>query len=101
MTAEEREQALQRDREYQIRNLQQIYDRASFSPVFHCSPKYCQGGFADCCPYIAYGDIMGGKYIIRARPKDEEYKEIDAAERTVLAQYPSIEELVVDGWRLD
>lgn len=89
-------------RDEQLRNLGLIYRDASLAPVFKSNPKHCKGEFADSVPYIAYGDVMDYKYIIRARPLLADTNGgFDYEERKVIVEYESIEALVDDGWRLD
>ena len=88
------------DKEYQQKNLEAIYSKASMAPVFKQNPKYCIGKFTDLTPYISYNDVMSNKYIIRGRPSDE-HNSFDAQEREIIVEYNSLESIVNDGWRLD
>ena len=85
---------------YQIKNLDHIYATAMFAPVFKNNPKYCVGKFQDLTPYIAYDDVMNNKYIIRGRPVSIT-SNFDNEKREIISSYTSMEELVMDGWRLD
>ena len=90
------------DRDEQFRHLEEIYQAASLAPVFKRNPKHCQGEFANSIPYIAYGDVMDYKYIIRARPLSYDNNGgFDDEKRQVIVEYESMEALVDDGWRLD
>lgn len=88
------------DNEYQVRNIRNIFNSASMSPVFKRNENYCIGNFANMTPYIAYNDVHNDKYIIRARPFSEN-NSFDSEEREIIKEYSSIESLVHDGWRLD
>jgi hypothetical protein len=84
--------------EYQVKNLQQIFDEARFSPVFRENPKYNIEGVAR----IDYDDIMNDRCIIKADknfPDSGSFWVGKGAE--IIAQYKSVQDLVDDGWRLD
>lgn len=85
------------DKEYQKTELEKIYFAASLAPFFQMNDKFCVNQFAGLMPYIAYGDVMGYRFIIRAT-SDYSDKSIT---NSVIAEYGSIDELVNDGWRLD
>ena len=89
------------DKEYQKKELKDIFSAASLAPVFKSNPKHCIGKFADLIPYISYGDVMNYKFIIRGRPIGDEINTFDDKEREIIAEYDSLESLVNDGWRLD
>jgi hypothetical protein len=84
------------DFEYQKRNLEAIYSAASLAPVFKENTKFCINQFAGLMPYIAYGDVMANKYVIRAGSDYNDKSETNS----VIVEYDSIDELVNDGWRL-
>lgn len=85
------------ERNYQRKNLEEIYFEASLAPIFKSNAKYCVGQFAERTPYIAYGDVMNFKFIIRAT---DDYNN-KSESNPIIVEYESIEELVIDGWRLD
>ena len=85
------------DKDYQKKNLVAIFSAASFAPFFRTNAKYCVGQFAELTPYIAYGDVMNYKYIIRATDDYNNKSETNP----IIVEYRSIDELVNDGWRLD
>ncbi len=85
------------DYSYQKRNLEAIYSAASHAPFFKSNVKYCVGQFTGLTPYIAYEDVMGDRFIIRATDDYNNKSETNP----VIVEYGSIEELVKDGWRLD
>ncbi len=85
------------DKEYQKKNLEAIYSSASLAPVFHPNAKFCDKQFAGLTPYIAYGDVMDYKFVIRA---SSDYND-KLGTNPVIVEYGSIDELVNDGWRLD
>ena len=85
----------------QKHELERIYGEASCSPYFHPNPKWCKGEFEHFVPFIAYFDIMGWKYVIRARPGNQIPTSFCSEERPVIVEYPSLYALVADGWRLD
>jgi hypothetical protein len=85
------------DKEYQKRNLKAIYSAASLAPVFKENAKFCVNQFAELMPYIAYGDVMSYKFVIRATSDYNDKSETNS----VIVEYDSIDELVNDGWRLD
>ena len=85
------------DKEYQKKNLEAIYSAASLAPVFKTNAKFCVNQFAGLTPYIAYGDVMDYKFVIRATSDYEDKSETNP----VIVEYGSIDELLNDGWRLD
>jgi len=85
------------DKEYQKKNLEAIYSAASLAPVFKTNSKFCVDQFAGLTPYVAYGDVMGYKFVIRATNDYNNKSETNP----VIVEYGSIDELVNDGWRLD
>lgn len=82
---------------YQRKKLEVIYSAASIAPIFKPNAKYCFGNFDNLTPYIAYGDVMNYKFIIRTT---DDYKN-KSDSNSILVQYGSIDELVNDGWKLD
>lgn len=89
---------LMNDREYQVSELQSIFNAASIAPVFKENKKYTVNGI----PRITFSDIMNYKCIIRCDkgfPKSGMFWSDETA--FVVAEYNSIAELVDDGWRLD
>lgn len=85
------------DKEYQKTNLEAIYSAASLAPVFKQNAKFCVNQFAGLTPYIAYGDVMSYKFVIRATRDYNDKSETNS----VIVEYGSIDELVNDDWRLD
>ena len=88
------------DFEYQVRNIENIFDTQSMSPSFRINSKYCIGQFEYMFPYISYNDVRNHNYIVRARTLGE-YNLFDSEYREIIVKYDSIEQLVKDGWRLD
>lgn len=88
------------DFEYQVKNIENIFDTASMSPSFKINSKYCIGKFENMSPYISYNDVRNYNYIIRVRTLGE-YNLYDSIDREIIVKYDSIEQLVQDGWRLD
>ena len=92
------------DREFQLQNLYHISAHANYAPVFRDNPKYpIKSG----CVRIAHGDLMAYRWILR-RHKNIRGDLMDAKnifwdnqDAEIIAQYPSMEALVDDGWRLD
>jgi len=84
------------DFEYQKKNLEAIYSAASLAPIFKPNAKFCVNQFVGLMPYIAYGDVMANKYVIRAGIDYNDKSETNS----VIVEYDSIDELVNDGWRL-
>jgi len=87
------------DFEYQVRNIENVFDTGRMSPSFRINSKYCIGKFKNMFPYISYNDLLNHNYIIRARPLGE-YNSFDSEDREIIVKYDSIEQLVQDGWRL-
>ena len=86
---------METDREYQLNNLKQIFQKAYWPPVFKRNPKYPGDGV----PCISLGDVINRKYIIRW---GEFTSKIEVDEDcAVVAEYATPEALVDDGWRLD
>ena len=84
------------DKDYQMKNIQRIYDDGALSPFFKGNPKYEIRG----APRIAFSDIMDFKFIIRSDHEGSSNSFWD--EKTdIIVQYNTLEELVNDGWRLD
>lgn len=86
---------METDRDYQLSNLAEIYLRAYFPPVFKDNPKYPGDGV----PCICLGDVLHRKYIVRWGDYTTKIEIDENCE--VIAEYPSAEALVDDGWRLD
>lgn len=84
------------DKEYQIKNLEKIFNDACFSPAFHQHEKYPIEGL----PRISYDDVMNYKYIIR-NDRDRSGNTCWSKNSDMIVEYQSIEDLVDDGWRLD
>ena len=84
------------DKEYQIINLEKIFDDGALSPVFKTNAKYRGDGV----PRIAYSDVMDRRYIIRWDNSWDNNAFWDK-QTEIAATYESIEALVNDGWRLD
>jgi len=84
------------DKEYQIQNLERIFNDGALSPIFKHNPKYPVEGVAR----IAYGDVMDYKIVIR-NEKDFSGNSFWSENADIIAEYKSIEDLVDDGWRLD
>jgi hypothetical protein len=82
---------------YQRKNIEAIFSSASLAPIFKLNAKYCVGEFAELTPYIAYGDVMNYKFIIRTT--DDYNNKPDS--NPILVEYGGLDELVNDGWRLD
>jgi hypothetical protein len=91
------------DKEYQLNNLKEIYEKALYPPIFKNNPKYCVGKFANLTAYISYEDIMNYKYIIRAR----DWSSCDSTVLVsnegseIIKEYDNMESLIDDGWELD
>ena len=85
------------DKEYQIENLERIFNDGALSPVFKWNPKYPVDGE----PRIAYRDVMNYKYILRNCKESLNFNAFWSEEADIIVEYKSIEELVDDGWRLD
>jgi hypothetical protein len=85
------------DIEYQKKKLEAIYSAASLAPILKSNAKYCTGQFAALTPYIASSDVMDYKFIIRAT-SDYENK---ADSNSIIIEYTSLDELVIDDWRVD
>ncbi len=87
------------DKEYQIKNLQRIFNDGALSPIFKENPKYptSNGVYR-----ISYDDVMNYKFVIR---HDEDFSGDGTRfwnkDTEIIVEYKNIEELVDDGWRLD
>ena len=91
-----------------IRQFQQAYDDALFSPLLKWNLKYKTKEFDGMAPYICINDICNYKYVVCAIPDAEvtkmrhEYGMLqELNRRKVIVEYNSIEEMVEAGWRLD
>jgi hypothetical protein len=92
------------DYDYQISNIEKIYNDGLLAPVFKSNEKHCGNGssyLSGFVPRISYDDIMNFKKIIRWCPQSELDNRFWSEETEVIAEYDSISELVSDGWRLD
>jgi hypothetical protein len=96
-----KDKEIQQDREIQKENLDNIFQKIAYIPVFRRNPKYCVGKFAESVPYIALYDVIDRSYIIRARASDEPRDLFDSEKREIIVQYDCMDELINDGWRLD
>ena len=77
--------------------LEKIYSDALHAPVFKSNSKFCIEQFARLTPYIAFGDVMNNKFIIRGTNDYNNKSESNP----ILVEYNSMDELLEDGWRLD
>lgn len=78
-------------------DLKELYERAPCSISFKQNPKY-----GDKFGYIAISEVKKNKYIIREKPKGEEFQPYrDNTNDPIIASYNNAEELLYDGWRLD
>jgi hypothetical protein len=84
------------DKEYQIQNLERIFNDGALSPVFKGNPKYPVKGVSR----ISYDDVMNYKLIIR-HDNDFSSNSFWSEDAEIMVEYKNIEELVDDGWRLD
>ena len=85
------------DKEYQIKNLEEIISKGKLSPVFKRNSKFPMNeGIAR----IAYSDVMDFKCIIRSDTgiSGNAFWSEDAE---IIAEYDNLQALVDDGWRLD
>ena len=76
--------------------LRQIFAEARFSPKFRENPK-----FEGDAPFIAYDDVMAGRYVIREGDDETIMKSYANKKNRVIASYPNLQALVEDGWELD
>lgn len=84
------------DREQQICALQRIFTEARFSPKFRANPK-----FEGEAPFIAYDDVMADQCVIREGDDETIMSPFANKKNRVIAEYPSIETLVGDGWEVN
>lgn len=87
--------------------LNECYKNHFFSPQFHWNPLYKTEELADTIPHICISDLVHHKFVICAATA-ETRKEAELIpgilfifQRTIVVkEYPTIEALVRDGWRL-
>lgn len=84
----------------QLKALKEIYRTANISPIFRPNPAY-SSELGEKVPYICLDDVLENRYIIRMLP-DEQIKNFPIfSGGDKLKEYPSLEQLVQDGWELD
>jgi len=88
------------DRVYQKMYFEAIFNYVLYAPVLEHHPHYCIHQFADLIPYIAYDDVMKGKFIIRGRPTGSTNTKASEA-GTIIVEYANLDDLVNAGWRLN
>jgi len=87
------------DKDLQKKCIESIFRTASYAPLFKPNPKYCLDQFAELTPYISYTDLKSNRILIWGCPIGVRNSP-DSGKREVIIAYPTIEELVEDGWRL-
>jgi len=85
------------DKEFQKKNLQEIFNTANMSPCFKENPKFLVNGV----PRIAYDDVMNWRYIIRLDENFGDNRFWSDNNAKEIVRYSTIDDLVNDGWRLD
>ena len=84
----------------QLKSLKEIFQEASFAPLFKRNPKHCIRQFANLTPYISYDDLRNNKYIIRGSSIGIK-NACTTEKRIIIVEYSNIDELINDGWQLD
>lgn len=80
------------DRERQFGILQRIFAEARFSPKFRENPKF------ECdAPFIAYDDVMAGRYAIREGDDETIMGHYANKKNRVIASYPNFQFMVEVG----
>jgi hypothetical protein len=74
--------------------LQGIFESGSGIPIFSWNPKFKPNGNKT-TPFISYADVMDYRCIVRATDDVEKRR---SCEEDVIAEYNSLESLVLDGW---
>ena len=86
----------------EIRLFKQVYDDAMYAPYVRWNLHFKTEKFKGMTPYICIQDICDHKYVICAIPEEEATTPLqEQHRRNVIVEYSSIEEMVIDGWRLD
>ncbi len=78
------------------------YDTPIVSPQLRWNEKYLTPELENYTPIIAINDLVYKKYVVCAIPKEKVEFMLMQIRRTdiVLAEYASLDEMVLDGWRM-
>ncbi len=87
------------NKDKELSELEEIFRTANISPVFRPNPSFAIGD-GD-VPYISLGDVLENRYLIRLLPEGQMNQFPIIENGPILVEYPSLEQLVLDGWTLD
>lgn len=78
------------------------YDSPMFSPQLRWNEKYLTPELEEYNTIIAINDLVNRKYVVCAIPKEKVKFMLMQMSRTdiVVAEYSSLDEMVLDGWRM-